>query len=214
VFFDALGVRWYYEYEGYPLKSGWYLPDFWLPDTHAQVYGTVSTGCWVEIKPKAPSELEKTRCSELAQALGQPVFCFDKPPGGDDFLGWDNAGCEDQGMKPSACNSCGEVSIVYLGMVERLNHCSGCGGHKTIKHADGYGHCSGQYCAQCNPKLVRAADAACRYSFWKQPKATRRKKRVVSEREAAVAACWKEQLAKARAQIIQDSKDYAAGKRW
>ena len=34
VFFDALGVQWFYEHEGFDLgKSGWYLPDFWLPQS-------------------------------------------------------------------------------------------------------------------------------------------------------------------------------------
>lgn len=33
VFFDAMGVRWEYEKEGYHVpKHGYYLPDFWLPD--------------------------------------------------------------------------------------------------------------------------------------------------------------------------------------
>lgn len=31
VFLDALKIRWEYEKEGYQLESGWYLPDFWLP---------------------------------------------------------------------------------------------------------------------------------------------------------------------------------------
>lgn len=41
VFFDALGVRFEYEAEGYDLNGVWYLPDFWLPEI----------GCFVEIKP-------------------------------------------------------------------------------------------------------------------------------------------------------------------
>ncbi len=42
VFFDALGVQWEYEKEGYDLKdNGYYLPDFWLPDQKA----------FIEIKP-------------------------------------------------------------------------------------------------------------------------------------------------------------------
>lgn len=32
VFFDALGVRYEYEPEGFELSTGWYLPDFWLPE--------------------------------------------------------------------------------------------------------------------------------------------------------------------------------------
>lgn len=43
VFFDALGIRWKYEPEGYDLgKAGWYLPDFWIPDLEFHV----------EIKPE------------------------------------------------------------------------------------------------------------------------------------------------------------------
>lgn len=47
VFFDALGLEWEYEKEGYDLgNAGWYLPDFWLPD-----FWTLNQGLWIEIKP-------------------------------------------------------------------------------------------------------------------------------------------------------------------
>lgn len=40
VYFDALGVRWEYEKEGYNLGDGiYYLPDFWFPDD--DMYGEV-----------------------------------------------------------------------------------------------------------------------------------------------------------------------------
>lgn len=40
VYFDALGVRWEYEKEGYDLGDGiYYLPDFWFPDDN--MYGEV-----------------------------------------------------------------------------------------------------------------------------------------------------------------------------
>jgi len=43
VFFDALGIEWEYEKEGYDLsEAGWYLPDFWLPQVEM----------WAEVKPK------------------------------------------------------------------------------------------------------------------------------------------------------------------
>lgn len=43
VFFDALGLEWEYEPEGFDLgEAGWYLPDFYLPQLDA----------WIEIKPK------------------------------------------------------------------------------------------------------------------------------------------------------------------
>jgi hypothetical protein len=44
VFFDALGVAWEYEPEGFDLgAAGLYLPDFWLP----------SLGAWFEVKPES-----------------------------------------------------------------------------------------------------------------------------------------------------------------
>jgi hypothetical protein len=47
VFFDALGVKWEYEKEGFDLgEAGWYLPDFWLPDLKV----------WAEIKPSPESK--------------------------------------------------------------------------------------------------------------------------------------------------------------
>jgi hypothetical protein len=46
VFFDALGITWEYEPEGFELSDGtWYLPDFWLP--------TFDGGMWAEVKPPA-----------------------------------------------------------------------------------------------------------------------------------------------------------------
>lgn len=46
VFFDALGIDWEYEPEGYDLGDlGWYLPDFYLPDSKT----------WVEVKPPFPT---------------------------------------------------------------------------------------------------------------------------------------------------------------
>ena len=42
VFFDAMGIKWQYEFEGFDLgEAGWYLPDFYL--TNDRIY--------VEIKP-------------------------------------------------------------------------------------------------------------------------------------------------------------------
>ena len=44
-FFDAVGISWLYEPEGFELPSGRYLPDFWLPDL----------GMWVEVKGVLPT---------------------------------------------------------------------------------------------------------------------------------------------------------------
>ena len=40
VFFDALGIKYEYEKEGFDVNGTWYLPDFWLPEQD----------CWYEVK--------------------------------------------------------------------------------------------------------------------------------------------------------------------
>jgi hypothetical protein len=59
VFFDALGVPYEYEKEGFDLgEAGWYLPDFWLPKERK----------WVEIKPAALSASDEKKVFGLADA--------------------------------------------------------------------------------------------------------------------------------------------------
>lgn len=49
VFFDALNIEWEYEKEGYDLgKTGWYLPDFWLPKQKT----------FLEVKPKLTDQAQ------------------------------------------------------------------------------------------------------------------------------------------------------------
>ena len=64
VFFDALGLKWEYEKEGFELPSGWYLPDFWIPEWRA----------WVEVKGKEPTHQEQAPAQELCEALHQRVM--------------------------------------------------------------------------------------------------------------------------------------------
>ena len=64
VFFDALGIEWHYELEGYQLPSGRkYLPDFWLPlfEAHAEVKGVEEAEDWPLLE-------------ELAQATGTTIL--------------------------------------------------------------------------------------------------------------------------------------------
>lgn len=66
VFLDSIGEEWEYETEGYPLKSGCYLPDFYLP----------RLGYWLEVKPNEPidpNSEEVLKCQELARATEKPV---------------------------------------------------------------------------------------------------------------------------------------------
>lgn len=72
VFFDALGIQWQYEVEGYEVNGVRYLPDFWLP--------TFSEGMWAEVKPidLTPHEMNKARL--LRDATNKPVWlCVGMP---------------------------------------------------------------------------------------------------------------------------------------
>lgn len=64
VFFDALGIEWEYEKEGYKLDSFAYLPDFWLPQ-HKY---------WLEVKGVTPTTEEIQKCQLLQDFTGYPVI--------------------------------------------------------------------------------------------------------------------------------------------
>lgn len=66
VFYDALGVPYRYEPEGFETPDGPYLPDFWLPEQ----------GCWVEIKAREPSGDEQRRMAHVAESTGHRGFIF------------------------------------------------------------------------------------------------------------------------------------------
>lgn len=67
VFFDAVGITYEYEPEGYVNNGQSYLPDFYLP------YAT-NYGCFVEVKPNDPSRLP-----EIAKAVNCLCFQTAKP---------------------------------------------------------------------------------------------------------------------------------------
>jgi hypothetical protein len=68
VFFDALGIEYQYEPEGFELDDGtYYLPDFWLP---SQEY-------WIEIKgSKDVPDAAWDKATQLAQGTGKNVYIF------------------------------------------------------------------------------------------------------------------------------------------
>jgi hypothetical protein len=81
VFFDTLGIEYWYEHEGFDLDGLWYLPDFWLPQYE----------CWIEIKPEllaveSPEFNQPVRpmmesedinkAERLARFTEKPVFIF------------------------------------------------------------------------------------------------------------------------------------------
>lgn len=133
VFFDALGVRWEYEREGYHLPSGNYLPDFWLP----------GQDCWVEIKGEEPTGLESSLAGDLADATGKNAFIFYGPiflpgwgqPGEhlappaqlfepefviDPETGEADGGGWDDGYLWCQCEQCGSLGIRYEARSDRL----------------------------------------------------------------------------------------------
>lgn len=58
VFFDAVGINYKYELEGYEMNGVRYLPDFYLPDADR----------WIEIKGKKLSLEEVDKCSLFCEA--------------------------------------------------------------------------------------------------------------------------------------------------
>lgn len=72
VCFDALGLTWEYESEGYRLATGNYLPDFWFPRPNKPKQGQ-----FVEIKPhQIPSQHEVELCIDLAQSSSKHVMIY------------------------------------------------------------------------------------------------------------------------------------------
>jgi hypothetical protein len=79
VFFDALGLEYQYEPEGFDLGDGiFYLPDFYLPKLRA----------WVEIKGNTPTAEEKEKIRRLNQHVGVPCFIFSGLPNEHKSYGW------------------------------------------------------------------------------------------------------------------------------
>lgn len=71
VFFDALGLTWDYEIEGFDLgPAGWYLPDF-------KVYGDREP-VWVEVKPTRQSNTSKMEAFVRGHG-GAAVVCVGPP---------------------------------------------------------------------------------------------------------------------------------------
>ena len=74
VFFDALGLEWEYEPEGFDLGDGiYYLPDFLIT-------GFCGNKCWVEIKADKPTPLEIEKGKKLAHGSKLPIYFLSKIP--------------------------------------------------------------------------------------------------------------------------------------
>ncbi len=105
--FDALGVPWTYEQEGYQIGEIWYLPDFFLPEARQ----------FVEVKG-ALDHPSMAKPLALAGALGRasPLRVVVL---GHRFVSWHLG---------SACELVGVgLSSAEQGRPVRLVHCEGCG---------------------------------------------------------------------------------------
>lgn len=67
---SVAGIRFEYEPQGFELPSGWYLPDFWLPDRKM----------WLEVKGVDPTPREIALAAELAKGSGAWVLFAVGPP--------------------------------------------------------------------------------------------------------------------------------------
>ena len=80
VFFDALGLEWEYEVEGYDLgDAGYYLPDFFLPEHNS----------WIEIKGNKASDSDIEKCKQLFLGSGGDIQPSDLVALGDMKVTWD-----------------------------------------------------------------------------------------------------------------------------
>lgn len=70
VFFDACGIPYDYEFEGYHLDAGRYLPDFKLP----------IFGMFFEVKGVSPTEEEVAKALSLAEAFNVVVLLAEGAP--------------------------------------------------------------------------------------------------------------------------------------
>lgn len=76
VFFDALGIEWQYEKEGFDLgDAGWYLPDFWFPHPTKEL-ANEGWGLWCEIKPLPATQNELDRAIALARQTKHNALIF------------------------------------------------------------------------------------------------------------------------------------------
>lgn len=120
VFFNLLEIKWFYEYEGYQLEAGWYLPDFWLPNQQM----------FMEIKPNAPTALELTLCMQLCMMTQKEVYLH---PGAienpyarqfnEDAVKFYTNGCDDRPYFWCRCAKCGKLGVEFMGCYERLCDC-------------------------------------------------------------------------------------------
>ena len=130
VFFDALGIEWEYEPEGFDCDGIWYLPDFYLPGLET----------WIEVKPKTDHRPDnpvwEINGERLVMLCGDPYFdptqAYMQTTRGDGYIRYDGnseaASYEayteyDYLYRWCECPKCGKVGIEFDGRAGRLCKC-------------------------------------------------------------------------------------------
>lgn len=131
VFFDAAGIEYQYEPEGFVLDGDlWYLPDFYLPELNV----------WCEVKGAFISEIEKEKIEKFRAEnnllmlreipdVDSEWFITSKTMGeylGNGCIGWDNY------YQFCVCPACGKIGLEFDGRGWRV--CGGKHKNKDEKH--------------------------------------------------------------------------------
>jgi hypothetical protein len=139
VFFDACGILYEYEKEGYDLSGievpgnaifdyehnaympvvktmpngTCYLPDFWLPQVSLR--SSKSDGLWFEVKGREPTDHELELASALVLCTGDPVIIAVGPPEEDKKRMYEiTKESWDNYMQFMKCTYCGHVKVEFL----------------------------------------------------------------------------------------------------
>lgn len=133
VFFDALGIRYEYEPEGFELGDGTrYLPDFYLPD--------INGGTYVEVKGQMDDKSYR-KVQAFWKEGDRPLYVLGGLPtqaelDSGNIYGYVNryANCFEYGMRGSdwpylfcVCPACGKVGLEFDGRGWRV-----CGDHADV----------------------------------------------------------------------------------
>jgi len=176
-FFDAVGIRYDYEPEGFRLKNGmYYLPDFYLPDFKL----------WVEVKGvfDADSKIKVDLFAETLKWDSERIWILREIPNPDHYWGaWENELSEDAfwvfartaadgPYLPCICPACGKVGIEYSGRGWRVDDCTQDADTIVYPEAGCFFHEDKGYSAGA-PKILNAYRLArsARFEHGEKPKA-------------------------------------------
>lgn len=125
-FFDAIGLDWEYEPQGYNFDGRNYLPDFWLPNALSR---SVATGLFFEVKGTKPTDEEEAKARGLAFGSGKPVVIAVNGPREPDnevifeYVADARGTWDDDGLMFAKCSDCGAVDIGFYARSERQCRC-------------------------------------------------------------------------------------------